>query len=93
VLALFNRSAVEADRMTARKECSYLTLSLFLLFLSFYFAAKSYAQAVDSDAAKKEGKVVLYGTVVPQATEAIFNSFEKKYGISKSTTGGHPPTG
>lgn len=39
------------------------------------------AQPIDVDAAKKEGKVVLYGTVVPQAMESIFNSFEKKFGI------------
>jgi iron(III) transport system substrate-binding protein len=39
------------------------------------------AQPINVDAAKKEGKVVLYGTVVPQAMESIFNSFEKKFGI------------
>src|SRR6266850_5982700 len=60
---------------------SFALLSLFLLFLSPEFAAVTYAQAVNIDAAKKDGKVVLYGTVVPQAMESIFNSFEKKYGI------------
>lgn len=56
-------------------------MSLFLLFLSLYSAANAYAQAVNIEAAKKEGKAVLYGTVVPQAMESIFNAFEKKYGI------------
>jgi iron(III) transport system substrate-binding protein len=67
--------------MTARKRFVSFTISLFLLLFSFCFAANSYAQAVNIDAAKKEGKVVLYGTVVPQAMESIFNSFVKKYGI------------
>ena len=61
--------------MTACK----ISLFLFLLLLISYSAAN--AQAVNLEAAKKEGRVVLYGTVVPQAMESIFNSFEKKYGI------------
>ena len=61
--------------MTACK----ISLFLFLLWLISYSAAN--AQAVNLEAAKKEGRVVLYGTVVPQAMESIFNSFEKKYGI------------
>jgi iron(III) transport system substrate-binding protein len=40
-----------------------------------------YAQAVNIDAAKKEGKVVVYGAVVPQAMEGLNRGFEKKYGI------------
>jgi iron(III) transport system substrate-binding protein len=72
---------VEVDGMTACKTFFSFTLSLFLLFLSPYCAADAYAQAVNIEAAKKEGKVVLYGTVVPQAMESIFNAFEKKYGI------------
>src|SRR5438445_5476020 len=67
--------------MTACKTFFSLTLSLFLLFLSLYFVADAYSQAVNINAAKRDGKVVLYGTVVPQAMESIFNSFEKKYGI------------
>lgn len=57
--------------MTARKISFPFTLSLFLLFLSLEFAANVYAQSVNIEAAKKDGKVVLYGTVVPQAMEAI----------------------
>jgi iron(III) transport system substrate-binding protein len=66
---------VEVDGMTACK----ISPSLFLLLLISYSAAN--AQAVNLEAAKKEGRIVLYGTVVPQAMESIFNSFEKKYGI------------
>ena len=44
-------------------------------------ATTSLAQSVNIDAAKKEGKVILYGTVVPQAMEPLFSAFAKKYGI------------
>ena len=71
----FNHSVVEVDGVSACK----ISLFLFLLWLISYSAAN--AQAVNLEAAKKEGRVVLYGTVVPQAMESIFNSFEKKYGI------------
>ena len=65
--------------MTACKIAFSFTVSLFFSFLSPYSPAN--AQAINIEAAKKEGKVILYGTVVPQAMETIFNSFEKKYGI------------
>src|SRR5882724_4091222 len=39
------------------------------------------AQSVDIDAAKKEGKVVIYGTIVPQVMTLIEKGFEAKYGI------------
>lgn len=39
------------------------------------------AQAVNIDAAKKEGRVVVYGSVVPQAMEALHKTFETKYGV------------
>ncbi|HEX2930827.1 MAG TPA: hypothetical protein VHV54_13980, partial [Candidatus Binatia bacterium] len=41
----------------------------------------AFAQAVNVDAAKKEGKVVVYGSVVPQAMEDFHKGFESKYGI------------
>ncbi len=40
------------------------------------------AQAVNIDAAKQEGKVIVYGAQVPQAMKALHATFEKKYGIS-----------
>jgi iron(III) transport system substrate-binding protein len=46
------------------------------------FAPYTHAQPVDVEAARKEGRVVLYGTVVTQAMDPIFKSFEKKYGIT-----------
>jgi iron(III) transport system substrate-binding protein len=39
------------------------------------------AQKVNVEAAKKEGKVVVYGTVPPQSMDGINNGFEQKYGI------------
>ncbi len=42
--------------------------------------ACAFAQAPDIEAAKKEGSVVVYGTVVPQSMQ-INAGFEKKYGI------------
>ncbi len=39
------------------------------------------AQAVNVEAAKKEGKVVVYGSVPPQSMEGLHQAFKKKYGI------------
>ena len=39
------------------------------------------AQPANVDAAKKEGKVVVYGSVVPQAMDGLHQAFKKKYGI------------
>lgn len=39
------------------------------------------AQQANVDAAKKEGKVVVYGSVVPQAMDGLHQAFKKKYGI------------
>ncbi|MBI4527030.1 MAG: extracellular solute-binding protein [Deltaproteobacteria bacterium] len=50
-----------------------------LLPLAFLGVAQ--AQLINIDAAKKEGKVVLYGTVLPQAMESIYKPFERRYGI------------
>src|SRR6185295_6482379 len=41
----------------------------------------SAAQSVDVDAAKKEGKVIVYAAVPPQTMNVINEPFEKKYGI------------
>jgi iron(III) transport system substrate-binding protein len=42
--------------------------------------AGAWAQSPDIEAAKKEGSVIVYGTVVPQSMQ-INAAFEKKYGI------------
>ena len=39
------------------------------------------AQMGDVEAAKKEEKVVVYGSVVPQAMKGLHDEFEKKYGV------------
>jgi ABC-type Fe3+ transport system substrate-binding protein len=39
------------------------------------------AQTVNVDAAKKEGRAVIYGTIVPQVMTQIEKGFEAKYGI------------
>jgi iron(III) transport system substrate-binding protein len=44
-------------------------------------AENLFAQAGNVDAAKKEGKVVVYGSVVPQAMEGLHQAFKKKYGV------------
>lgn len=51
-----------------------------------------HAQTVDVEAAKKEGKVVVYAAVPPQTMKVINDPFEKKFGIRveywrASTTG------
>jgi ABC-type Fe3+ transport system substrate-binding protein len=43
---------------------------------------KAMAQAVNVDAAKQDGKVIVYGAQVPQAMKVLHAAFEKKYGIS-----------
>lgn len=46
-----------------------------------YFNTEAWAQPADIEAAKREGKVIVYGSVVPQAMEGLNKGFEKKYGI------------
>ncbi len=41
----------------------------------------AHAQQANVEAAKKEGRVVIYGTVVPQIMSQIEKGFEAKYGI------------
>jgi iron(III) transport system substrate-binding protein len=54
-------------------------LVLFALFTCM--PAQAWAQGASVDAARKEGKAVIYGTVVPQVMGQIQNGFETKYGI------------
>ncbi|HSE85581.1 MAG TPA: extracellular solute-binding protein [Candidatus Binatia bacterium] len=41
-----------------------------------------FAQAINLEAAKQEGKVIVYGAQVPQAMKPLHAAFEKKYGIT-----------
>jgi iron(III) transport system substrate-binding protein len=42
---------------------------------------RALAQEANVEAGKKEGKVVVYGSVPPQAMEGLHQGFKKKYGI------------
>ena len=42
----------------------------------------AFAQQVSLDAAKKEGKVFVYGTIIPQVMKLIETGFEAKYGVN-----------
>ncbi|MGZ8485276.1 MAG: ABC transporter substrate-binding protein, partial [Candidatus Binatia bacterium] len=59
--------------------------TLWLLFLSLTVillsAVPLWAQALNVEAAKKEGKVVVYGSVPPQSMQGLHQAFKKKYGI------------
>ncbi|MGE5218863.1 MAG: ABC transporter substrate-binding protein [Chloroflexota bacterium] len=60
------------------------TRSVYLLLVAlalFGFGAKARAQSANLEAAKKEGKAVIYGTVVPKVMGQIQQGFETKYGI------------
>ena len=58
------------------------TLIVTLGFLALILRVPlAHGQSVDIAAAKKEGRVVVYGSVVPQAMEELHKSFERKYGI------------
>jgi len=53
-----------------------------LVLAAFFFnAPMAWGQPVNLDAAKKEGKVVIYGTIVPQVMTIIEKGFEGKYGL------------
>jgi len=41
-----------------------------------------FAQAINVEAAKQDGKVIVYGAQVPQAMKPLHAAFEKKYGIT-----------
>src|SRR5574341_850570 len=57
-----------------------LVLSATLIFL--WLAARELsAQAPDPEAAKKEGKIVVYGTTIPNVMVPIHTNFEKRYGV------------
>lgn len=58
-----------------------LRLLIFVLLGVLGAPAYLFAQAVNVDAAKKEGRVVVYGSVPPQAMADFHRGFESKYGI------------
>ena len=54
---------------------------LSIVTLVLCMPAQGWAQGVSADAAKKDGKTIIYGTVVPQVMGLIQSGFESKYGI------------
>ncbi len=58
-----------------------LVSGVFFLAAWLGFAVSAGAQAVNVEAAKKEGQVIVYGAQVPQAMDGVNKGFEKKYGI------------
>ncbi len=56
-------------------------LSLLVLLTTLYWSSDAFPQAGNIEAAKKEGKVVVYGTLVPQSAALLHKGFEQKYGI------------
>jgi hypothetical protein len=63
----------------------FLTAPL-LVLLSLASALPAAAQSVDIEAAKREGKVIVYAAVPPQTMKVINEPFEKNM-ASKSITG------
>jgi ABC-type Fe3+ transport system substrate-binding protein len=64
-----------------RKINYWFTVWALVVLAGMAFAENLFAQAGNVDAAKKEGKVVVYGSVVPQAMDGLHQAFKKKYGI------------
>src|SRR5512139_2266762 len=53
-----------------------------VLALCLVVPFQAQAQSVSLEAAKKEGKVFVYGTIVPQVMKLIEAGFEAKYGVN-----------
>jgi ABC-type Fe3+ transport system substrate-binding protein len=60
----------------------WFTVLTVLAMAGFTTNRSASAQAVNVEAAKQEGKVVVYGAQVPQAMKSLHAAFEKKYGIT-----------
>ena len=58
-----------------------IRLSVIALAALSFSSASLWAQPVNIDAAKKEGKLTIYGTIVPQVMTLIQKGFEAQYGV------------
>jgi iron(III) transport system substrate-binding protein len=67
-------------RITARVLRNFI-LSLWAVAAFSAAAPVAWGQPVNLDAARREGKVVIYGTIVPQVMSLIEKGFEGKYGV------------
>ena len=59
----------------------WLVLVAVVVVGAMTFPKEIFAQAGNLDAAKKEAKVVVYGSVPPQSMEGLHQAFKKKYGV------------
>lgn len=66
--------------MQRKITCGFMVVAL-LVGVGMWTAGAAYAQGMNVEAAKKEGKVIVYGAQVPQAMKPLHAAFEKKYGI------------
>ena len=66
---------------TFAKKPNLALVSVLLILQCLIYFQVTHAQPVDIGAAKKEAKVVVYGSVPPQAMNVIHKAFEAKYGI------------
>ena len=62
-------------------ELRCLGLTSFFTMLLLVSETSARAQSVNIDAAKKEGRVIAYGTIIPQVMTPLHQNLEKKYGI------------
>jgi iron(III) transport system substrate-binding protein len=67
--------------MKMREKVRAIVVSALTLGTVLYLPVLAGAQAVNVEAAKKEGKIVVYGAQVPQAMESVHKAFKAKYGI------------
>ena len=67
--------------MTKNSHKRFATVSLIGLSLLFLLSNQLFAQPVDQEAAKKEGRIVVYGTTIPKVMAPIHAGFEKRYGV------------
>jgi iron(III) transport system substrate-binding protein len=70
----------EVDEMPVLRVRWLNIVALIALTVCFDIKALQ-AQPVNIDAAKKEGKVIAYGTIIPQVMTPLHENFEKRYGI------------
>jgi hypothetical protein len=64
-------------RQTTRRRMLILILYV-MAFTGTLGMGSVFAQQANVEAGKKEGKVVVYGSVVPQAMEGLHQAFKKK---------------
>jgi iron(III) transport system substrate-binding protein len=59
----------------------YGWLNAIVVFLLLLDLPTVLAQTINIEAARKEGKVIAYGTIIPQVMDPLHRNLEKKYGV------------